>query len=353
MTTSSYKDYTFNFIATGIDLYTYGNVAGTSAVSGLEITASGGGKNGFKVWDALAAQKYTDKIFVYTGGAAAAQYLNVSWANADQGNHYQPTNVSLSLIAQTQIATIVTPDSTAGLPLYAGLNNDSGVVQIWIDGYSTQNIYLNATTASRVITRLGSATGTAAASEVMVDTTAIGTMDADGRTQDGIIVNSVKSNADADMVKLSIPSKIGTDFAVKATIAGTGTTVTTATSGPVVMQSVSGVPVAKLDTEVADKTAYDMIIVGGPAVNVLTRELMPAPTITSGEATLKMVESAFGGTKVALMVVGYDVADTRNAATVLKDFTSYKSKLTGKEVIVKSSGGVISVSAPTVATTTA
>ena len=63
---------------------------------------------------------------------------------------------------------------------------------------------------------------------------------------------------------------------------------------------------------------------------------------------LKMVENAFGGTRVALVVAGWESSNTRDAATVLKDFASYSSKLTGKSVTVSSSAGKLVVSAPSV-----
>ncbi|MBI4095272.1 MAG: S-layer protein, partial [DPANN group archaeon] len=121
--------------------------------------------------------------------------------------------------------------------------------------------------------------------------------------------------------------------------------------------SVAGVPVAKLDTEVTDKTAFHSILVGGPAVNRLTASAMgkayPSTGTDSGvpenAAMLRLVENAFGGTKTALIVAGWSASNTRDASTVLKDFASYADKLKGKDVTVTSSAGVITVSAPSVA----
>jgi len=365
-TTTSYKDYTFNYLGIA-DLYNSTNTLNTSAAYGLEITASGAGKNGFLVSGGVGntGAKYTDKIFIYvtTNATGFSNVIRTYWSNPDQGNHYQEaspagtySNNAGNGTGLTLMAQIVTPDDTSNLNLRALMNTLNSNVNVIVDG--AQDIYTNVSLSSNNIKYLGSAQGTSAASEVTVMSyqgstpVDISTLDASGRTVDGIIVNSVKSNADGDQVKLSIPSKVfgsAGNFAIKTVVSGTGTTVTTAVGGSVVISPVSGVPVAKLDTEVADKTAYNQIIVGGPAVNTLTKELMPTPTIVSGEATLKIVENAFSGTKVALLVVGYDAADTRNAATVLKDYATYKTKLVGNTAIVKSSGGVISVSAPTVA----
>jgi hypothetical protein len=135
---------------------------------------------------------------------------------------------------------------------------------------------------------------------------------------------------------------------------GTKTTVTGGAG------SISGVPVSKLDTEITDATAQNMILVGGTAVNKLTAQALGltyptygtdasvATGIGAGEATLKLVENAFGGTNVALIVAGWEAADTRAAANVLKDYSAYSATLTGKQVIVKSTAGTITLSAPTV-----
>ena len=189
---------------------------------------------------------------------------------------------------------------------------------------------------------------------MLVGSTDISTLDADGRTQDGIIVNSIKSNGDGDTLKLSIPSKIGTDFAVRTTISSTGTTTATSTG----TGSIASMPVAKLDTEISNPKDYNLILVGGQAVNKLTAQALGVtyPTyggtalgIAANQATLKLVENAFGGTNTALIVAGWEAADTRAASQVLKQYSDYKATLKGKQVIVTQSGTTITLSAPTVA----
>jgi len=182
----------------------------------------------------------------------------------------------------------------------------------------------------------------------------LGTKDENHRTRYGIVIVDPKSNGASDRVKLKIPKD---QVKAKVTVAGPETTVTTS-GGAVAVQSVAGVPIAKLDSEVTDKTAYNLILVGGPCANDLAREVTGTTAatcttgFTAGKATIKLFENAFSGTKSALLVAGYNAADTRNAATVLKDYKSYADKLKGKEVEVASSAGVITVSAPTVAATT-
>ncbi len=182
--------------------------------------------------------------------------------------------------------------------------------------------------------------------------TAIGTKDENHRSLYGAIVVDPKSNGASNRVKFKIPRDV---VRAELSVVGPETTVTT-TGGAVTVSPVSGVPVAQLDIEVTDKTARDMILVGGPAVNRLAAEALglryptsgAASTVPENAATLKLVENAFGGTRVALVVAGWEASNTRDAATVLKDFKSYSDKLTGKSVTVSSSAGQLVVSAPSV-----
>lgn len=123
------------------------------------------------------------------------------------------------------------------------------------------------------------------------------------------------------------------------------TTTTSASAGSgVTVNSVSGVETAKLDTEISDKTSKPMILVGGPAVNMLTAEVagLSYPTygaeaasvfgFSEGKAVIKMFEDAFGGDNVAIVVAGWEEDDTRRACKVLKDYASYD--LSGDHMIV-------------------
>ena len=104
------------------------------------------------------------------------------------------------------------------------------------------------------------------------------------------------------------------------------------------MDSIAGVDLVKLDTEVTDKTSKPMIVVGGPCVNPLAAEALgvtfPAcgasSTIPTDKALIKLVENAFGGTNVALVVAGWEAANTRDAANILKTYDQYMTELDGK-----------------------
>lgn len=86
-------------------------------------------------------------------------------------------------------------------------------------------------------------------------------------------------------------------------------------------------PVAKLDTEVtdADKAAYHLVLVGGPAVNRLTAEVwgLDYPTygaesgIPENKAVIEVIPDAFASGKNVLVVAGWEAEHTRLAAQLL------------------------------------
>ena len=89
-----------------------------------------------------------------------------------------------------------------------------------------------------------------------------------------------------------------------------------------------------LDSEVADVTAQNAIVVGGPCVNTGAADLLGNPEncaegFTPGEATLQLFEN---GGNVALLVAGYSGEDTRQAAYVLSEYDKYA--LSGEKVVI-------------------
>lgn len=126
------------------------------------------------------------------------------------------------------------------------------------------------------------------------------------------------------------------------------TTTTSSTAG-VTIQSVSGVDVARLDTEVTDKTAKPMILVGGPCVNDLVAELAADGDFRYGcvdwpgsnFGIIEYAENAFGGSKAAIVLAGTTAADTRRACKVLKDFGDYNLAGTSMKVTGTSTTPVV------------
>jgi hypothetical protein len=79
------------------------------------------------------------------------------------------------------------------------------------------------------------------------------------------------------------------------------------------------VDATKLDSEVADYKAQNLIVVGGPCVNSVAAALMGNPAscaagFTPGKATVKLFEN---GANVAMLVAGYTGEDTRLAGKVV------------------------------------
>ncbi len=112
------------------------------------------------------------------------------------------------------------------------------------------------------------------------------------------------------------------------------------------------VPKAKMDSEITDVGAQNLIVVGGPCANTVAAEVMGvASTVPEclegfeeGKAMIKMYEQTSG--KVAMVVAGYSALDTRKATDVLYDYGDYD--LSGDEVeVVGTTRSDISVSAAT------
>jgi hypothetical protein len=179
--------------------------------------------------------------------------------------------------------------------------------------------------------------------DILYDSVQLGTREYDIRTIDGIIIDDPSSNGDSDRVIFFMP---GDQLLATTAIIGPEGSVT----GGVAGQSVERVvpikaSVAKLDTDVADAAAEpNLILVGGPCVNKLTAEALGLtfPTcgmeaadslgISEGEAIIKLVEDVFKTGKVAMVVAGYDAADTVRACGKLQNYEA--ADLTGMELVV-------------------
>jgi hypothetical protein len=166
----------------------------------------------------------------------------------------------------------------------------------------------------------------------------------DTRTERGFIISSYYNSDSADEFSFSVPGD-NADYDVEVIVSGTSSTVST-TGGTTQVNSVAGVSVIKLDSEITDPASKNLILVGGPAVNSLTAQALglsypttgAASTIPENAATLRLVSNAFGGSNSALVVAGWGADDTRNAASVLQDYASHASALAGNmEVEVRGS----------------
>jgi len=93
----------------------------------------------------------------------------------------------------------------------------------------------------------------------------------------------------------------------------------TTTSSDGTLTKVEIVDASKLDSEIADVSANNLIVVGGPCANSVAAELMGNPAdcaegFTAGTARIKLFEN---GESVAMLVAGYSGAGTRLAGRVI------------------------------------
>ncbi len=110
---------------------------------------------------------------------------------------------------------------------------------------------------------------------------------------------------------------------------------------------------ARLDSEISDWKAQNLIIVGGPCANSVAASALGVPFavagceagFTEGKAIVKLVDSGAG--KVAMVVAGMSAMDTRRATRVVANSEAYTAQLTGTEVVVTGTSLTdIKVSAP-------
>jgi hypothetical protein len=180
----------------------------------------------------------------------------------------------------------------------------------------------------------------------------VGTTSQDVVTDAGSIIVSPNTYAASDTVTVKIPAQV---LYAKLYV-GTLTSGTTGSS--VSYTSYPSIPitsaVAKLDTEItATEKAKNLVVVGGPCVNRVAAAALgvtyPAcgasSTIPENKGLIKVVASPYteGTGKVALVVAGWEAANTRAATSALQ---LYDTKLTG--VTASSVEVTGTVGAPTV-----
>lgn len=130
--------------------------------------------------------------------------------------------------------------------------------------------------------------------------------------------------------------KVGTYARIFVAPTTSTTEVSTAGTYTTEIQQI-GVDQFKLDTEVTDVTAVNVVAVGGPCANSVVSALMGNPAecftamgIEAGQGMIKLFEDATTG-KVALVVAGQTAEDTRLAAQMVANYANYALK--GDEVV--------------------
>jgi len=187
------------------------------------------------------------------------------------------------------------------------------------------------------VSSLGATKSSEEAGEVRWTSTNLGTKDEDHRGKYGVVIQDPKSNGASDKVSFLVPAdQVQANVVVKG-LSGVGSSVSSSTGSALATYDLA--PSGMLDTQVSTPSSYNLILVGGPAVNRLSAQFMgvsypaygAASGLSAGEAVLSLKDN---GDKVALIVAGWEGTDTQRAAMVLKNYEAYKGKLMGAEVKV-------------------
>ncbi|MDD5178587.1 MAG: S-layer protein [Candidatus Nanoarchaeia archaeon] len=291
----------------------------------------------------ITSDKKTDKIWLTdlyaVTGASDTDKLSVYYEDTDNKVQYAGyvNSDDSAAVEFGYIESDNTKGSDATLYVTAGTNGVTPEVRFYDATYlsSYENISMNFSATADVIKALGDTLSSEEAGEVVWSSggkallTNVGTKDEDQRTQYGTILRDQKSHGASDEVVMEIP---GDEVFANVVIKGTAATTSTSSSNC----AITKVDVkSMLDTEVTNPANYNLIVVGGPAINAIAEQFIGSAddfraTYSAGEAVIKLVAN---GDKVAMVVAGYNAMDTRRAAKVLSNYKDYA--LAGTSVTVK------------------
>jgi hypothetical protein len=236
-------------------------------------------------------------------------------------------------LAATDLGDLIFGDST--IAMTANMSG-GGLNLTFTDGGTAQNITLNiggeavAAAAGELKWFGGFVEATdkedGVSTDMMVNGVAVGVYDNDIITSNGLIVEAPEGNLDNEQVIISIPDD--RVYATVSVVAG-GSATTTGEAGALLIK----------DTALADAAGMNLVVVGGSAINAAAAELlggafdeadfMAETGVAAGEFLL---QSFSRSGKTALLVAGYDAADTENAAAYLLNVgadTAVGTKLKG------------------------
>jgi len=262
-------------------------------------------------------QETNKKYFAGNGSLTSNNFIEIDFKDTKSTNVAFDLNLNEGAIGMN-LTLDIQGDTDSDLP---GAIDD--IVTLW----------RNDSTTNSLLTSLGSTASSEEAGELIwygAALTTIGTKDEDHRTRYGIVIKDPKSNGASDEVKVSIPGD-----QVQANVVVRGPSTLGGSSAGEVCTVADINPRTLLDTEVTNPENYNLIVVGGPAINSVARTFIGTAeefrtTYSPGEAIIRLVDN---GNKVAMVVAGYDAMDTRRAAKVLANHEDYT--LTGSEALVK------------------
>jgi hypothetical protein len=307
----------------------------------------------------IGGQDVTD-AFLYPVSATETM---VSYHLLSDGT-YKCTNFSASAPAVIELTyagttnvTMMYAESYGGLRVYVGKKGSAYV--------GTQpSINITATrTGTDGMSKIGQGQGvsTTVAGDIFVEASAVGDKDYDYWSTYGVRLHNPKVSLPNGEILFDVPNDqnkmsviVGKETTVREQI-GAGQT------GPLSKVTIDAIavegaktaikapisaPVAVLDTEVASPTDANLILVGGPSVNRLVKQLggMYADVASYKDVgKLYWVENAFGGSKTAVVAAGWEADNTRAASYVLAHYDSNAAAFAGKSELTVSGKDVTSL----------
>lgn len=237
--------------------------------------------------------------------------------NSDKKGRVQYTFTD-ELLNGTKIATLVVKDTE----LDVGLNkvNDT-IVKLTLTNSDGVDISMPLNVKSNKFDHLGLTEEKSESEDIVNGINPIGNLDYDVMNNYGIIIKNPDHYADNDRVIISVPSE-----QVYATISIKGqgeevisTNVTTSNETTVSFGSV----IVK-DSEIESVKDKNLVIVGGSCINTVAANILGGKAcgsdftlktgVVQGKALIKSLVSPYNANKVAIVVAGYDAADTTRAA---------------------------------------
>ncbi|MBR9676753.1 hypothetical protein GOV04_01310 [Candidatus Woesearchaeota archaeon] len=340
LTENDYKKFTID--TTTDELYAAdGSTTLQTSAKVLTIEAAGGEDNGFAA--GAGAADDTDLVALYEESSGN---IGVYWEDSSNGNKL--TQGAIVNASSGTLATIDFQDTALAIGLQ-GWASGSGNLTLG----SELSIYIE--TSSSDFIYLGHSDGdTVTASDVVYTGGAVNKdisgWEEDTLTSAGLVVFDYDGSASNDKFEFEVNGDTA-DFKANVVVYGAGAAVASSAGGSIDAPVKINVGAAKLDSEISDVTAQNLIVVGGPCINTAAQRLMGSSSPLCGEAsglsantaTVKLFEQSNGN--VAMLVAGWTASDTRRATRVVADYDKYS--LSGDEVVVTGTSlSDISVSAP-------
>ncbi|MDH3352937.1 MAG: hypothetical protein OEL87_00635 [Nanoarchaeota archaeon] len=258
-----------------------------------------------------------------TDGALEVFYSDVDGTVQDAikprySTKYNAANTSTTTVSTQDIGDLIVGDTTVAMN--ASVTN--GNLRItFIDGEAAQPFTVdvggvNLTATAGSLKWFGADVEATdkedgLAGDLLVAGTSVGTYDNDIMTTNGQIIKTPESNLDNDEVIFSVPSD--RVFAKVSVVAG-GDAATTTEAGVMTV----------MDNAVSSVAGKNLIVIGGSAINSVAADLLgsayagaaftSATGVASGEFLIQSFDRAG---KTALLVAGYNAADTEKAVTYL------------------------------------